>query len=88
MGLDLIPEDLRRRYTFDERGHATAILAADFQEEFAEILGCLGAFRLKKSDILRLGGARSQIPITIDGCLAERGWRPKAFDIQCSAPQK
>lgn len=82
MGLALIPDDLRNRYTFEERGHATAILASDFQQEFADVLACLGAFRLRRSDILRPGGGRSQIPITIDGCLAARGWRPKAFDIQ------
>ena len=82
MGLDLIPDELRRRYTLAERGHATAILAADFQEELADIVGCLRAFRLKRSDILRPGGGRSQIPITIDGFLNERGWREKAFDIK------
>ena len=82
MALDLIPKALRKRFLFEERGHATAILAGDFQEEFAEMLACLHAFTLRKSHILAPGGGRSQIPITIDGFLAEKGWSPKAFDIQ------
>ncbi|MBI4460415.1 MAG: restriction endonuclease [Acidobacteria bacterium] len=82
MALDLIPKKLRQRFCFDERGHAAAILAADFPEEFAEILACLGAFTLRKSHILTPGGGRSPIPIAIDGFLARKGWSPKSFDIK------
>jgi hypothetical protein len=82
MGLELIPEVLRARYRFDEREHACAILARDFPSEFADILGCLDAFCLKHSEIIVPGGSRSQIPITIDGFLAARGWREHSFNIQ------
>ena len=34
MGLDLIPANLRKRYLFEERHHATSILAVDFAEEW------------------------------------------------------
>lgn len=81
MAIDLIPKRLRQKYSFDERGHATAILANDFREEFHDILDCLDAFLLRKSHILMPGGGRSQIPITSDRFLAGRGWRPKSFDI-------
>ena len=82
MSLKLIPIKLRQRFRFDERGHGTAILAADFPDEYAEILACLAAFRLRKSHILTPGGGRSPIPIAIDGFLATKGWKPKAFDIK------
>lgn len=62
MGVDLIPEPLRARFRFDERNHATAVLASDFPNEFADILGCLNAFTLKRSEITGGGGGRSAIP--------------------------
>jgi hypothetical protein len=82
MGLDLIPQNLHGKYTFAERDHACAILATDFRSEFQDLLDCLAAFKLKKSDILTPGGGRSPIPIAIDGFLAKRGWAPKDFDIK------
>lgn len=88
MGLDRIPDGLRRKYQFEERGHATAILKNDFPEEFREILACLNAFSLKKSHILTPGGGRSPIPIAIDGFLNARGWKPKSFDIKITVDGK
>ena len=81
MGLDLIPEHLRQRFHFDEREHACAILVSDFPDEFADILDCLDTFRLRRSYIATPGGSRSQVPITIDQFLGERGWREKSFRI-------
>ena len=75
MGVELIPESLRAKFRFDEREHATAILAKDFPLEFQDILDCLDAFWLKRSAILTPGGARSPIPEAIDGFLQKgRGW--------------
>ena len=88
MGVDLIPEDVRARYRFDERGHATAILASDFPQELGEILEALRAFTLKRTDILTPGGGRSPIPIAIDGSLRKRGWGPKSFDIKITIDGK
>jgi hypothetical protein len=82
MGLDLIPENLRRKYTFAERDHACAILATDFPSEFQDLLDCLVEFKLKTSDILTPGGGRSPIPKAIGGFLQQRGWAPKDFDIK------
>jgi hypothetical protein len=82
MALDLIPPDLLQKYHIEERGHACAILAADFTSEFADIVACLQAFRLRRSHILAPGGGRSQIPITLDSFLAERGWACRSFNIQ------
>lgn len=82
MGLDLIPAKLHAKYTFDERDHACAILARDFPSEFSDIIDCLTAFKLKKTDILTPGGGRSPIPIAIDGFLVRRGWKEESFDIK------
>lgn len=82
MGVDLIPRELRARYRFDERGHATAILQSDFRQEFDEVLDSLRAFKLRRSDILTPGGGRSPIPIFIDGFLGRVGWGEKSFDIK------
>jgi hypothetical protein len=88
MGIDLIPANLRKRYRFDERHHASSILAIDFEEEFHDLLHCLEAFRLKKSDILTPGGGRSPIPKTIDGFLGARKWMEKRFDIKIEVDEK
>jgi hypothetical protein len=69
VGLNLIPEDLRARYTFDEREHACAILKEDFPTQWDDILTCLRAFTLKKSYIVAKGGAKSPVSEVIDGFL-------------------
>ena len=87
MGLELIPEALHKRYTFDERHHASSILAVDFAQEFNDILLCLKAFRLNKTDILTPGGGRSPIPKAIDGFLVGRGWAERRFDIKITVDE-
>ncbi|HEY4675290.1 MAG TPA: BglII/BstYI family type II restriction endonuclease [Candidatus Bathyarchaeia archaeon] len=82
MDLGLIPNSIRSKYRFDERGHATAILAHDFPQEFRDICDCLNSFVLKKSDILAAGGAKSPIAITIDNFLNGKEWEEKSFDIE------
>jgi hypothetical protein len=85
MGVELIPAVLRKRFRFDERNHATAILASDFPGELADLIDCLSAFTLKRSEIMVSGGGRSSIPITLDGFLVARGWHEKKFDIEITA---
>jgi hypothetical protein len=88
MGLDLIRETVRNRYRLDERGHAVAILANDFPSELQDILDCLDAFTLRKSDILTPGGGRSPIPKAIDGFLTQRGWHETSFDVKITVDGK
>jgi len=88
MSLDLIPPRLHQLYRFEERHHATSILATDFKEEFSDFLLCLKGFRLKKSDILTPGGGRSPIPKAIDGFLGKRKWAEKRFDIKITVDEK
>jgi hypothetical protein len=70
MGLELIPRDLRERFTFAEYEHACAILRADFPEQFKDILDCMRAFTLKKSYIIEQGGGRSPVSFVLDGFLS------------------
>jgi len=88
MSLDLIPAPLRKRYRFEERHHAVSIIFNDFPEEFNDLLQCLDAFRLRKSDILTPGGGRSPIPKAIDGFLGRRAWSEKRFDIKITVDEK
>ena len=73
---------IRQKYRIDERGHACAILAGDFPEEFGDIMACLDEFVLKKSHILTPGGGRSPISAQLDEFLHARGWREQSFDIK------
>ncbi len=82
MGLDLIPGALRQKFTFDEREHASAILATDFRSEFQDMLDCLDWFWLRRSEILAPGRGMSPISKGIDDFLHEREWTPKSFDIK------
>lgn len=88
MSTDLIPEKLRKKFHFEERHHAASILCVDFRHEFKDLVDCLDAFCLKKSEILTPGGGRSPIPRAIDGFLAKRGWAEKRFDIEITVDKK
>src|SRR5579875_2561788 len=82
MGIENIPAAIRNRYHFEERGHAPAILAGDYPNEFADIMDCLQGFVLRKSHILTPGGGKSPISAALDGVLHGRGWREKSFEIK------
>lgn len=82
MGLESIPQTVRNRYHIDERGHACAILASDYPNEFQDLIDCLSQFVLRKSHILTPGGGRSPISAALDGFLQARGWQEKSFDIK------
>ncbi|GBF07114.1 restriction endonuclease BglII [Deinococcus aerius] len=60
--------------------HACAILAADFPEEWSDLLVLLDDFRLCESWIASGGGNKSRVADAIDRFLAGRGWREKKFD--------
>lgn len=82
MGLELIPQDVRDKFTIEERGHACAILAADYPNELKDIIDCLRQFSLPRSHIVAEGGARSLISKGIDGFFLQRGWTEKQFNIR------
>ncbi len=73
---------MREKYHVEERGHASAILASDYPNEFQDLMDCLEGFFLRRSHILTPGGGRSPISAALDGFLRGRGWREKSFDIK------
>lgn len=77
--LHLVPEDLRQTYHVDEWRNATGVLATACPGEWAEIVEVLRAFRLRRSEIVAAGGAKSPIARQIDGGFYARGWEEKQF---------
>lgn len=77
---DLIPEDIRKAYEIKEWKHACAILAADFPEQWQDILDVLSAFRLLRSHVVVGGGRKSLIAQSLDEQFYKRGWVEKNFD--------
>ena len=88
MGVELIAADVRVKYHIEERSHACAILKSDFPNEFNDIVDCLRAFTLKKSEILQAGGRKSPIAIAIDDFLGKRGWAERKFDTKMVVDDK
>jgi len=78
----LVPEDIASHFYVQEWRHGIAILSAAHPEEWKDILDALRGFRLLRSDILKPGGAKSDISGKIDGALTARGWREKGFDTK------
>lgn len=85
LGIELLPEDIRRTYQIEERHHACAILQQDFPAEWADLIDVLREFRLKRSAIEAKGGRKSPIAATIDGLFEERQWIEKNFQINITA---
>jgi len=82
MPLESLSPFIREHYEVHEWRHATAILAADFPAEFADIQGVLDEFRLYRSKVQAPGGSKSEISGWIDGQLTARGWVEKKFATQ------
>ncbi len=82
MTLALIPAKLRRKFQIEERVHACAVLKTDFPGEFKDLLDCLDAFWLKRSEVVAAGGNKTEIAKGIDSFLNARGWTEKHFDTR------
>lgn len=82
MGIELLPDFIRRAYEVHEWKHACAILKEDFPDEWDDIISVLTRFRLYKSWITNPGGRKSKISEFIDTYLYERGWVEKEFQTQ------
>jgi len=80
MSIELIPDDVRGKWLFEDWRHPCAILDRDFPREWADILDVLRDFRLRKSMILKPGGRLSSISEFFNDSFAVRGWREKGFD--------
>lgn len=81
MTIELIPSAIHKRFTFEERGHACAIMAQDFRSEWDDLLGLLKSFTLTRTDVSTPGGNKSPIAHRINGYFAKRDWKEKHFDV-------
>jgi hypothetical protein len=82
MSLKQIPSFLREHHEIREWRHAVAILAADFPEEWDDIVRVLNDFRLLRSEIATPGGSKSGVASRIDNALAKRGWMEQCFETK------
>lgn len=82
MGLARIPQNIREKFTIEEREHAVSILKYDFPSEWKDILDLLDHFWLTKTLITAKGKNKSGISIAIDKFLEERGWAERGFDTK------
>jgi hypothetical protein len=76
---DNVSRQLLDLYQVREWKHASTILANDYPNEWQDITEILTRFRLRKSDILTPGGAKSPIAKSIDRQFYDRGWTEKKF---------
>jgi adenylate kinase family enzyme len=79
VGLKLIPRSIRKKYEIHEWKHASAILAADFPDEWKDIIDLLLQFKFCKSWITVGGGRKTKVAEAIDSFLFNRGWVEKEF---------
>jgi len=79
MALELLPPPIREKYKIHEWKHASAILAADFPNEWQDIIDLLEQFKFCKSWITVGGGRKSKVAEAIDNFLINRGWVEKEF---------
>ena len=85
MGLIAIPPAVQKKFEIKETHHASAILQADFSNEWADLMALLTQFLLKRSQILKPGGSKSPIAISIDEFFYSRGWEEHEFKIEVKA---
>jgi hypothetical protein len=81
MGTKLLRASVRKRFLVAERRHACAILAADFRDEFQDIMDCLDTFKLVRSEIVVGGGGKSKVAARFDDFFESRGWTEKSTKI-------
>lgn len=78
-GMADFPEHIARKYQIHEWRHASAVLRADFPAEWEDLVVVLGAFELRRSDIIVGGGNKSPVARSLDAAFAGRGWRERQF---------
>lgn len=78
----VVPPDIAKRYFVRDWRNGLAILSAVRPGEWADILAVLRKFRLLKSDVVKRGGAKTDIAKKIDGHFTHLGWKEKQFDTR------
>jgi hypothetical protein len=73
------------KFEVSEHHHAASVMREDFPDEWADLLAMLAQFTLRKSHILKAGGAKSDISDDIDAFFYGRGWKEHKFQINVQA---
>lgn len=68
------------KYFVQEWGHALAILANEFPDQFRDMCDVLDSFELRKSNLVVGGGGKSKVSGYLDAQLYARGWEEKSFE--------
>jgi hypothetical protein len=77
-----VPADIAALFEVHEWRNGLAILSAAHPEEWKDILAVLKGFRLRRSDILKPGGAKGLIASSLDSHFTKLGWIEKSFDTR------
>ena len=85
MSLSLIGSDITDKFEVSEHHHAASVMRVDFPNEWADLLAMLAQFTLRKSHIMKAGGAKSDISDDIDAFFYSRGWQEHKFQINVQA---
>lgn len=78
---DVLPSSVLERYSFIERGSASAIASAVCKEEFSDVIKVLGKFSLTSALLLSPGGNRGIVPRLIDEAFGSLGWTEARIDL-------
>jgi hypothetical protein len=79
VSLDALPDYIREYYECHEWRHATAVLRADFPEQWTDLCEVLTGFVLKRSHLIEPGGRKSKVAEALDSAFYARGWEFKRF---------
>src|SRR5579872_2937742 len=71
---DFIPKEIIDLYEIYNYKSAAEILATGSPDEFKDLMGGLGEFRITLDDIRKPGGNESDIPKKITAIFREKGW--------------
>jgi hypothetical protein len=80
--IDCLPAHIRDSYEVHEWRHASAVLEADFPQQWADIVAVLSEFKLCRSHIAVGGGSKSPVARGLDKAFEQRGWRERKFNTQ------
>ena len=82
MTLASIPRLIMDMYEVHEWKHASAVLERDFPDEWNDLGTVLTTFQLRRSQIIKPGGGKTDIARSLDQALAAKGWKEHGFDTK------
>lgn len=77
-----LPLFVQKNYFCGEWHNASAVLANDHPQEWADLMQALLSFRLKKSHIITGGGGKTKLASDFDQLFLKKGWSETRFDTR------